>query len=337
MGRLAGAQVRNEFRIVGFAELDPAGAAGGDHRQHAAVLQASQQLGAFLHDGQVSAPVNVEHLGEAEPAQGGSQLAGNGCSDRHAEFFAQGGAHGGSGLYDRDVIRVRQQIPDFLGAVLFVQGAGRAGGNALSAVDAGHVIQALSPGALDLGLESAVHRADNSDCLGIDTGGHTAAAQDALVVVADDGRAQIVDLILVHLALEGVCILHAQVDTHLLQLALLVAGTGEALLVVVAQQQFQVDLAGIAELGSVGLDVHAVGNGQHTGRAEGTGTGVDHAHAAGADLVDVLEIAQCGDLDPCLLRGFENRRAGGNFHIDAVNRQFNEIFHVLFPPVTLSS
>ena len=96
----------------------------------------------------------------------------------------------------------------------------------------------------------------------------------------------------------------------------------------VAQQQFQVDLPGRPELGGIGLDVHALGNRQDAGRAERAGAGIHDTHAAGADLVDILQVAQRGDVDPSLFGGFENRRAGGDFNTDAVNRKLNEIFHL---------
>ena len=53
LGGLAGGEVRDEFREVVFAVLDPAGGAGGDHRQGAAVLHPLDQLVGLFHDGQV--------------------------------------------------------------------------------------------------------------------------------------------------------------------------------------------------------------------------------------------------------------------------------------------
>ena len=141
---------------------------------------------------------------------------------------------------------------------------------------------------------------------------------------------------LVHLAGESAFVFHAQIHAHLLQLALLVAVAGEALLVMVAQQQLQVHPPGVTELRGVRLHIHPGGNGQHAGRAESPGSGVHHAHAAGTDLVDILQIAQRRNIDTGLLRGFQNRRAGGNFNADTVNRQLYEIFHALFPPCAIS-
>ncbi len=58
-------KVRQKLRIVLFDEIDPAGAAGSHHRHDAAVLDAVQQLRAFLHDGEVGAEVRVEDPVEA--------------------------------------------------------------------------------------------------------------------------------------------------------------------------------------------------------------------------------------------------------------------------------
>ena len=80
--RLAGAQVRQEFRIVMLAELDPAGGAGGDHGQHAAVSHTVDQLVRFFHNGQVSAEVSVKDLRKAQTAQRSSHLSGDTGADR---------------------------------------------------------------------------------------------------------------------------------------------------------------------------------------------------------------------------------------------------------------
>ena len=96
----------------------------------------------------------------------------------------------------------------------------------------------------------------------------------------------------------------------------------------VAQQQLQVHPAGFPDLGGIGLDVHAFRHGQHAGRAERAGAGVHDTHAAGADLVDILQVAQRGNVDPGFFRRFQNRRAGRNFNTDAVNRKLNEILHL---------
>ena len=94
VGALAAGQVGNEILMEMLAILDPARAAGGDHGQHAALLDPLDELRAFLHNGQVSAEVHVEYPVRAQPAQGGGQLAGGAGADGHAKFFANGHPHG---------------------------------------------------------------------------------------------------------------------------------------------------------------------------------------------------------------------------------------------------
>ena len=191
MGGLAAGQVRQEVGVIGLAVLDPAGRAGGDHRQHAAGLDALHELVGLFHDGQVRAEVGVEDLVEAQAPEGAGHLAGDGGAHRDAEFLAEGGADGGSGLHDDVLARIGQGRPNLRGVVLLMQGAHGAGRDALAAVDAGHVVELQAPGGLDGGLEAAHHRADDADLLHLLADGDAAAAQDALVVVADDGRGEL--------------------------------------------------------------------------------------------------------------------------------------------------
>ena len=85
---LTGGQMGEKVGIVVLTELDPTGRARGDHRQSAAVLDSLNELGAFLHDGQVSAEVGIEYLIEAQHMQSGSHLAGDVGADRHTEALA---------------------------------------------------------------------------------------------------------------------------------------------------------------------------------------------------------------------------------------------------------
>ena len=208
--RLAGAQVRQEFRIVMLAELDPAGRAAGDHGQHAAVSHTVDQLVRFFHNGQVSAEIGVEDLRKAQTAQRGGHLAGNAGADRHAEFFTQRSAHGGSRLHDHMLGAVGQRVPNVRDSVLLGQSAHGAGCDALSAVDAGHLTQLHVEGAFDGGLKAAHHRSDHAHLLHIGAGAHAAAAQDALVVVADDAVGAAVHFVFIASTGEAFAVLHAQ-------------------------------------------------------------------------------------------------------------------------------
>ena len=324
----AGGHVGDHLWEVVLQILDPSRRAGGEHRQHAAVLDAAQQLGRFLHDGQIRAEIGVKHLVKAQTAQRLRHLAGDAGADGQAEFLAQRHADGRSGLHDDELLRVGERIPDLVRVVALAQRADRAGVDALAAEHAVRLQHGLSERRGDHGLKAAVHRADRADLLHIAADGHAAAAQDALVRVADDGRGEIIQRIMDVFALEAVLV-HAQLLRQILKLAVLAAHAGEALALVVGEDQLQHGSARLAHLRGVRLDDHALGYGHHAGRRQRTRADVHHAHAAGADLVDVLEPAEGRDLDTGSMRRLENGGAflHGNRH--TVDSQMNHC-HVAF-------
>ena len=212
-----------------------------------------------------------------------------------------------------------------------------AGGNTLSAVDAGHSCQRHPPRGLNGRIEPAVHRANNPHRLGFVAGSHAAAAEHALVVVPNDGHGQVIHIVLVHGACKAVPILNAQIQAELLQLAVLVAHAGKALLVVIGKQQLQVDLAGFADGGGIGLHHHSLAHGQHASGLQGARARIHHAQAASADLIDILEVAQGGNIDTCFLGSLQNGRTGRHLNTYAINRKLNEFFHLHFLLSTISS
>ena len=187
VGRFAGGKVGNKFREEFFAVGDPSGAAGGNHRQYAAVLDAVDQLGALLHNGKVRAEIGIEYLVKAQAAHGGHHFAGNAGADGQAKFLAQGGADGGRGLNADDLFRIGQGGPYFIDFALFMQRAYGAGFNALAAVHTGAVRQGFAEGRAYRGVKAAFGHADGADLLYILADGDAAAAMDALGVVAHDG------------------------------------------------------------------------------------------------------------------------------------------------------
>ncbi len=71
-----------------LAVFDPAGRAGGDHRQLAAVFDSLNQLVGFLYDGHVRRKVGVVHTVKAKAAQGGNHFALYVGTDVHAKRLA---------------------------------------------------------------------------------------------------------------------------------------------------------------------------------------------------------------------------------------------------------
>ena len=71
----------------------------------------SEQLGRFLHDGQIRAEIGVKHLVKAQTAQSLRHLAGNAGADGQTEFLAQSHADSGSRLHDDELRRDRRARP----------------------------------------------------------------------------------------------------------------------------------------------------------------------------------------------------------------------------------
>ena len=289
---------------------------------------------ASLHDGEVGCEVGIEHFVKVHAAQGGDHLAGDGGAHGDAEFLAQGGAYRGSRLHHHILVGIRQGGEHLLGIVFLGEGGGGAYGDALTAVDAGGIGQAFAPGAFDAGFEAAIHGADDAYVLHLGTHGHAAAAQHALQVVANDRGRDLVDLVGGNIALVAVLVFHAVLYAQSLQLTVGGAHAAQALLVVVGQDQLQVDLAGLADRGGIGLYVHAFADGHHAGGSQGAAAGVHDAHTAGADLIDVLQVAQGGNADARGFCGFQYGGAGRDGYRDAVDCQVDHI-HGWYPPYCL--
>ena len=115
---------------------------------------------------------------------------------------------------------------------------------------------------------------------------------------------------------------HAHRIGQVLQFAVAVALAGLAVLGVVVQQQFDDIAAGLADVGRVGLHLHALPN-LLTARChvKPHPLDLDHAHATGTLQAQVGMVAEPRDADPQLLAGLHDRRAVVNGHGRAVDRQ----------------
>ena len=114
----------------------------------------------------------------------------------------------------------------------------------------------------------------------------------------------------------------AQVGGQLAQLTVGVAGAGQAVHPVVGQDELQGELPGVAYPLGVGLDLHALAHRVDAGGHQAPGPlDLHHADAAGADLVDVLEEAQGGDVDARGTGGLQHCGTLGNGDGDVVDRQ----------------
>ena len=116
------------------------------------------------------------------------------------------------------------------------------------------------------------------------------------------------------------------------QLAVGAAGAGLAVAVVLRQEQLDDGLAALAGLGRVGLHDHAVGHRRGARGDERAGAlDLDQADPAGADRLDVFEVAQARHLRAGLPGGLQDGGAVWDLDLDVV---YGEGWHQRFTSVS---
>ena len=294
---LAGREIWYELRVEMLAVAYPAGAAGGYHRQYTAVLNPVDKLCTFLHNRKVGAEIDVKHLVGAEAAHCRNKLARCGRTYREAEFFTDCDTHCGSGLEYYIHVGILKSIPYSLCGILFRKSACRACGDALTAVDAGGFGEALAERNADFCLEAAVLHTDCTDALRLFAGGDTAAAKDALVVIPHNARRKLVDSPERTLAVKFY-IGNAELFGKRLKLTVVVTLACEAGAVVIREDQLKHSASCVKHLRRSRFYFQSFRNGENAGSLKLAALSVlNKTHAACADVIDVLEIAQRGDLD----------------------------------------
>ena len=237
------------------------------------------------------------------------------------EALAERGADRRRGLHDDGLGRVLERVPDLVDLVALLDGAHGADGGALAALHADDVAEVLREGRADEGREAAALGEQAADVLDLVADRDAAAAGDALAGVADERRGAVVD------HLEGLLALVAQLaDAEVVgqraQLAVGGAAADLAVAVVLREEQLDDRLAAVAHLAGVGLDDHAVGRRLAARGDQRAGAlDLDEADAAGADGLDVLEVAEGGDLHAGLAGRLEDRGALRDLDLDVVNGQ----------------
>ena len=211
LGRLAGREVGDHLGILLLHELDPRGAAGGEHGHRLARLDAVDELARLFHDGQVRGHVHVEHFAGTQAADRGDHLALNVGADGHIERLAQRRADGGR-REEHDLLgRIRERLPDLVDRGALGERADGAGDDALTAAHAHRFKEGHIERAADMHVEAAPDGTDRVDVL-LSARRDAAHAVDALVVVSHhvgrggiDGQDEVLALesVLVHAVAEG--------------------------------------------------------------------------------------------------------------------------------------
>src|SRR3954454_11086328 len=203
------------------------------------------------------------------------------------------------------------------------QRAGRARGDALAARDARRLAHRVVEVERDPRRVALARAPDDVVALDVVAGADAAVAEDARVVVDGDDGVRVVlapaaaarqdALLLRHVVL-------ADVDQQLVVRGLRLLGVLlDRRLVDVEQLR---ELRPVAlELRRVGADLHVVLARAHARGGVDAGADVDDAHAADADGVVALVVAQDRDLDALVLGGLPDRRALGNADLAAVDRE----------------
>ena len=262
--RLATGEVRDHVAVELLHEVDPAGAASGDQRQHPlAVQQARFELGGLFDDGQIGAEVGVEDRLEAHAAKRRIDLAGQVCAHREAKGLAHGHAHRGRNLRDAVRGRVFQLLPHLHRLVVLHDGPGGAVRGALAATHARRVGQRNVPGCGDARLEPAIQEAERPHILVLLAHLDAPAACDALARVQHNAARRVVDCVFGNDAVQARP-RQTKIGGQGLQLAVLVAQAGQALVGVPRQNQLQHRAPHIDDLRRFGQNVHLVFDGRAT-------------------------------------------------------------------------
>src|SRR5665811_1912320 len=197
----------------------------------------------------------------------------------------------------------------------------RARADALAAGDTSHVYKRQVIGRIDDGVVASVGEAPAPDAHDLAADAHAAAAQDAAVGVAGH-----VGVVITSLELQGMPAPRTHAHLVLVSVVLQATIPGRfahgAIERVVAEQEFDHELAQPTDLVCVGLHDHAVA---HLGGAGRHGPAcpfdLDQAHAAGSVGLEPVVVAERRYIDPSRARNFQNRLAGSRRHFLAIHGQ----------------
>ena len=229
--RLTCRKVLSHFGIVVLTELDPSGRARSNHGKNSAILNSAEELCCLFHNCKVSGKVHVEHAIKAKALDSGNHLALNVCTGLVAEALADLCAYRGSCANVYLLRRICDSFHNLICIVSLVKSACGTSNDTLTAVDTSVVAKLCLERGSDMCVKSTVICADNADALNLSTSRYTTTAKDTLIVITDNGRG-IIDLILIHFALE-VVLVYTVLVAKLLKLAGCVTCAGKALLIVV--------------------------------------------------------------------------------------------------------
>ena len=214
----------------------------------------------FFHDCEVCTEVSVEYLVKAETAQSCDHLACDYLTCGKSESFAQCYSCGGSCLDYCVLFLVCKCGEYFFCVVLFADSRCRADCRALSAECADRISESESEGGFDQCLKAAVYKSVDIKSLTLMARSDAAAAEYALVRVADKaGVVSVFESVALFACIGNFA--NAKVGSDRLKFAVLVFLACEAFLRVVRKKKFDDRFACFTNCGCICMDNHVVGDG----------------------------------------------------------------------------
>jgi len=198
-------------------------------------------------------------------------------------------------------------------------------GGALAALDAGALAELDVGGGRDASLLSAPEELDRPDVLHVLADLHAASAANALVGVENEGARRCVDRTAPYFLGERL-LADAELGGEALELALLVARAGQAVVRVGGEDKFDDRLPRRYQLGVVGDDIHALVHRRAACADQFRALAVLYdANSASRPRLEIVVYAEGGDLHLDLARGYEDRGALGHLDWNAVYLRVDHI------------
>ena len=293
--------------------------------------KALNKLAALLHDGKVGGKVGVEHIVEAQLAQRRRHALRRCKRAVQPKLLRPCRTHGGRDLHHRHNARIVDRVIDPARIIALAQRRRWAVGDALAAVSAFRILNAAvirrihhhaRTGAEQIPYLHRLHLVAHLDA---------AQALHAFVVFADERRGVVHSL--APQLFGKMRPAHIKVGRKRLERAVAAARTVGAGGIMVREDQPQIHAARLARLGAVGENDHTVRH--HIVAGGNQAFHALHLHAAeaaGCDLVEILQVAQRGDMDIEPARRFEDRGILRHSNAFMIDGQRNILYHFPFLP-----
>ena len=206
-----------------------------------------------------------------------------------------------------------------------------ASNDTLTAVYAGSVNDGTAVDSADIGLEASHGNTDSADLLDSVTSSYATAAADALGVVANDGGRKHIYLAILLFTVVGIA-LNAVLAAKGLKLAVTGTNAGGALTVVRSEKKLKDNLSVVTNLGGIGMNYHALGNGHYAScRKASCLLYLNYTDTASTDLLNVLQVAESRNIYAGRSCSLQDGASRGNGDSNTVDCQIDHISHYLLP------